>query len=108
MINKVIIQGNVMNDPELKTGNSGKSYCNFCIGTANINGFIDYFYMTIFGPKAVAMCNSLKDGDSVIIEGKLTKTLNPTDNKRRIEIIALDYHKADTKKQEDGEPLAFT
>ena len=77
--NKVIAEGNIAKDPELKTIPNGESVLNFSVGAnehwKNKSGEkqerCEWFNCSLFGKRADALAPYLKKGSRVLIEGKL-------------------------------------
>ena len=86
-LNAYVGIGRLTKDPELKTGNSGKSYSNFSI--ACNTGFGDkketsFFNCVIFGKQAETLCQYFKKGHRVGIRGELKQeTWNDRDGNKR-------------------------
>lgn len=74
MFNKVILIGRLGRDPELKTAQSGKSYCNFTLATNDgfgDNKRTDWHNVTAFGITAESICKYLKKGSICTIDGRI-------------------------------------
>ena len=81
-INKVIIVGNIGQDPEIKTTNSGSQVCNLSIATTELGRKdpatgqrgqeeTEWHRVTLFGKMAENAGQYLKKGAKVYIEGRL-------------------------------------
>lgn len=62
------------NDPELKSTQKGKHYCNFTLAVTE--GFgerkkTDYFRCVAWEKTANTICNNFRRGDSLIVEGRM-------------------------------------
>lgn len=77
MLNVVAIMGRLVKDPELKTTNSGKSVCSFCI--ANDSGYKDangqrqtnWLDVVAWGKTAEFVCKYFPKGSLIAIDGRL-------------------------------------
>lgn len=74
MFNKVILIGRLGRDPELKTAQSGKSYCNFTLATSS--GFGDsrqteWHNVTAFNKTAENVKQYLHKGSLAAVEGRI-------------------------------------
>lgn len=99
-LNKAIIIGNLVRDPELKAIPSGTKVCSFSIATNRVwkdkdgkkQENVDYHNIVAFGRQAEIIAQYLKKGSSALIEGRMQtrswadKTTN--EKKYRTEIIA--------------------
>lgn len=97
MLNVVAIIGRMVNDPELKTTNSGKSVCSFRI--ANDSGYKDasgqsqtnWLYVTAWGKTAEFVCKYFPKGSLIAIDGRLqTRQYQDKNGQNRtaVEIVA--------------------
>lgn len=74
MLSKVMLIGRLGRDPELKTGQSGKSYTTFTVATNDgfgDNRRTDWHNCTAFGQTAELVCKYLKKGSLCAVEGRL-------------------------------------
>ncbi|MEI6847124.1 MAG: single-stranded DNA-binding protein [Chlorobiaceae bacterium] len=78
-LNKVMLIGNLGNDPELKVISSGQSRCTFTVATSesfkdsngNVQDRVEWHRIVVWG-KLAEICNQyLKKGRQVYIEGRL-------------------------------------
>lgn len=114
MLNKLIVQGNLVRDPELKTSINGKNYCMFTLA-CNIKKDKCYFVpFTMFGEQAENFCKWSKKGDMRIIEGEVMQDTYDKNGEKisKIKLIANSFYFAgvggDPKaKTEDNESLMF-
>lgn len=108
MINKVVLLGNLVKDPELKAIQSKSKYYTRVIIAINRNfksstGIkeADFVPVVFWGKKAEILCKYVKKGDSISISGTL-RTSNYEDengNKRyKIEVCAEEFNFINTKK----------
>ena len=78
-MNKVILSGNLTQDPEVRYSQSGTAFAKFGIAvrrpysSKNTEGqnTIDFFNLTVFGKQAEFCGRYLKKGSSVILEGRV-------------------------------------
>jgi single-strand DNA-binding protein len=105
-INKVILIGNIGNEPELKTLADGKKVARFSLATkenfkdalGNVKGETDWHQLIAWGSLADVVENYCKKGGSVYIEGKLkTRGFETTDGQKKYvteiviqELVMLD------------------
>lgn len=112
MINKVVLLGNLVKDPELKAVQSKSKYYTRVIIAINRNfksstGIkeADFVPVVFWGKKAEILCKYVKKGDSISISGTL-RTSNYEDengNKRyKIEVCAEEFNFINTKKVKDS------
>ncbi len=112
MINKVVLLGNLVKDPELKAIQSKSKYYTRVIIAINRNfksstGIkeADFVPVVFWGKKAEILCKYVKKGDSISISGTL-RTSNYEDengNKRyKIEVCAEEFNFINTKKVRDN------
>lgn len=75
-MNKVILMGRLVRDPELKTGQSGTEFCSFTVavdrrakkGEEKASDFID---CTAFGKTGVFVSTYFHKGDGIALEGRM-------------------------------------
>lgn len=114
MLNRLIVQGNLTRDPELKTSTNGKSYCMFTLA-CNVNKNKCYFLPFImFGEQAENFCKWSKKGDMRIIDGEAIQDTYEKDGEKisKIRLIANSFYFAGIggnpkEKTEDSEGLIF-
>ncbi len=79
-INKAIIVGNIVRDPELKSLPSGQKVCSFSVATnrtwKDANGAkqeaVDYHNVSCFGKTADNVAQWMKKGSQIYVEGRMT------------------------------------
>lgn len=79
-INKAIIVGNLVRDPELKSLPSGQKVCSFSVATnrtwKNAQGekqeAADYHNVACFGKQAEVVAQWMKKGSQIYVEGRMT------------------------------------
>ncbi len=91
-INKAIIYGNLVRDPELKALPSGNKVCNFSIATnrtwKDASGkrqeAADYHNAVFYGKQAETIAQYLKKGSGVMVEGRMsTRSWDGPDGQKR-------------------------
>ncbi len=98
-LNKAIIIGNLVKDPEVKALPGGNKVCSFSIATNRVwkdkNGVkqesVDFHNIVVFGRAAETSGQYLKKGSNVLVEGRLqTRSWDATDGQKkyRTEIVA--------------------
>jgi len=98
-LNKAIVIGNLVRDPELKSLPSGIKVCSFSLATNRVwkdkNGAkqesADYHNVVVFGRQAETVAQYMKKGNSMLVEGRMqTRSWDDKDGskKYRTEIIA--------------------
>lgn len=100
-MNKIILLGRLIKDPELRTVDTGeKVYTKFIIAVdrnfKSLDGTIkaDFIPVILWGKKAEVVCKYLKKGNSISLSGRLrTGSYDDKDgNKKYIaEVIAEDF-----------------
>jgi single-strand DNA-binding protein len=109
-INKVILIGNIGNEPDVKTLQDGKKVARFSLATkdnykdaqGNIKGDTDWHQLVAWGSIAELIENYCKKGASIYVEGKLkTRSYESEDGKKIYvtevvinEIVFLDKKQA--------------
>jgi single-strand DNA-binding protein len=79
-INKAIIVGNLVRDPELKSLPTGQKVCSFSVATnrtwKDANGAkqeaVDYHNIACFGKQAEIVAQWMKKGSQIYVEGRMT------------------------------------
>ena len=77
-VNKVILVGNLGQDPELKNTPSGQSVCNFSLATNEVyknkagekQERVEWHRIVVWGPQAESCHKYLRKGSSAYIEGR--------------------------------------
>lgn len=95
MVNKCIVQGNLVRDPELKQTNGGTAVCNFTIAMSEKFGEQEsklFLNCTAWKKQADTMMKHFKKGDNVLLVGKIwTNQWTDKEGKSRKE-NRLDVH----------------
>lgn len=70
-MNVVTVTGNLTDEITVKTGQSGKDYCNFSLAVKRLgNGVkVDYLRFAAFGQTAVYLASYAKKGDKIVVNG---------------------------------------
>ena len=112
--NKVIVCGNLVADPELKTLGSGRSVVSFRMAVnesykdkdGNRQERTDFFDGEMWGKQAETFAKFLKKGRGVLIEGKLKqdtwKDKDSGDNRSKVVIAASNFTFMDSKGSNEG------
>ena len=111
MLNKIVLQGRLGSDPEMRVTGSGKPVADFTLAVdrdfKNQNGEkeTDWIDVVIFGNSAKFVCDHFTKGRMAIVSGRL-QIRNWTDkegNKRRAaEVVADNVYFGDSKRDTDG------
>lgn len=96
MINNVILMGRLTADPQLKTTQSGKEVCAFCIAIdrpylASQQKIADFIPIVAWQNTAVFVCNYFKKGSTIAVIGRLQSrkyTLESGENRTAYEVVA--------------------
>ena len=83
-MNKIIIKGRLVRDPELKTGASGVEFCKFTVAVdrrkqkdkEKVTDFID---CTAFGSTASAIDKYMEKGKEILVEGRMESSKTEKD-----------------------------
>ena len=110
MLNKVLLQARLGNDPELKTSSNGTSVVTLNVAVKrdfkNKNGEneTDWLTVVIWRQTAEMVAKYFKKGDQILIEGSI-QTRKYTDkdgnNRTAFEIVANNVHFVESKKSAD-------
>lgn len=107
MLNKVILIGNLGQDPELKSLPSGASVCNFSLATkeswskdGDRQERTEWHRINVFGKTAENAAKYLKKGSKIYVEGRIqSRQWEDKDGNKRtsFEIVASAITFLDTK-----------
>lgn len=89
--NKVVIMGNLSQDPELKYTKSKNALCKIYVAVEDFySNDVNFFPVIIWGERAKKFKEKLCKGNSVLVEGKLKRRRYNYNNEKRYitEIIA--------------------
>lgn len=112
-MNKIIITGRLVREPELKTANSGTELCNFTVASdrrrkdPNGEKQADFFDCTAWGKTGVFVNTYFHKGDGITVEGRMEseRWTDRDSNKRiswRIQCDTVEFPVAG-KKNDTGE-----
>ena len=103
MINKSIIVGRLVRDPELKQTNSGKSVTSFTVACDRMGEGADFIKCVAWEKQAENLCKYQGKGDLVGIEGSIQvrKYEHNGQNREAFEVVAHNIQFLGGKK-EDG------
>ena len=99
-MNKIVLLGRFVKDPELKHTEEGRVYCKFVIAVeenfklADGRKSCDFIPIVAFGKKAEVICKYKKKGEYITVSGKLKidKYEDQNGNKKYITtVIAEDF-----------------
>jgi len=117
-VNKVILQGHLGADPELKTTEGGVSYTRIGLATTdrrkdktgNPKEKTEWHRVTFFGKQAEIAAEHLKKGDSVYLEGRLSYGSYEKDGVKyyTIDILAQELKFNSSKRDGDNAGSAKT
>ena len=87
-MNKIIINGRLVRDPELKTGGSGVEFCKFTVAvdrrrSKDKEKETDFFDCTAFGNTGVAISKFFTKGKEILIEGRMESNRVAKDDQTR-------------------------
>ena len=121
-VNKVILIGNLGNDPEIRSMKSGNQVANFSLATSESwkdkqtgerKEKTEWHKVCVFNQGLVRLCEYLKKGSKVYIEGQLEtrKWQDQSGNDRYTTEIVLRPYKSeitilDSKKSDDNQPFS--
>ena len=112
-VNKVILVGNLGNDPEIKQTGNGTSLANFSVATSeswtkdgNRQERTEWHRVTCWGKLADIVEQYVTKGSKVYIEGKLQTRSWEQDGQKRYatEIVARDLQLLDKYGNDNGQP----
>jgi single-strand DNA-binding protein len=121
MLNKVIIEGRLTADPELRQTPNGVSVCRFSVAWNGQGDKVDFFDVTAWRNTAEFVCRNFKKGNGITIDGHLEthkyEAKIPQTNKTYMrtawEIVADNVHfpvysGAKEEKKEEYTPTPYT
>ena len=87
-MNKIIIKGRLVRDPELKTGASGAEFCKFTVAVdrrrqKDKEKESDFFDCTAFGNTGVAINQYMSKGKEILVEGRMESNKTEKDGVKR-------------------------
>ena len=112
MINKAILMGRLVRDPELRYTGSGTAVCSFTVAIPNGYGesqTIDFINCVAWGKAAEFVCKYFGKGSMIIVVGRIqTRTWDGQDGKKNYitEVVATEVSFGETKKAAPSEDTA--
>lgn len=114
-INRVIVSGHMVRDPDLRATANGMSVLNFSIAvndarknqqTGQWEEFPNFIDCTLFGKRADSLSHILAKGSLIVVEGKLRQNSWEKDGQRRskVEIIAEEIEIMSRKQEQQYQP----
>lgn len=110
-MNKIILVGNLVKDPELKYNESGeKMYTRFVIAVQRNfklpdgSREADFIQIVVWGKKAQTICKYLEKGSLITVSGRLrTGSYEDKDGNKKYlaEVVAEDFKFLGTKKSKE-------
>ena len=87
-MNRIIIKGRMVRDPEMKTGANGVEYCKFSVAVDRraVKGKdkqTDFFDCTAFGNTGAAIAKYITKGREILIEGRMESSHSDKDGQKR-------------------------
>lgn len=117
MLNRVILMGRLVADPELKTTNSGISVCSFRIAVdrnyvkAGEERLADFFDIIAWRSSAEFVCKHFSKGSLIAVDGHLqSRNYQTKDRQHRtvIEVQADNISFTGERKDKPNEPVVST
>ena len=108
-MNKIIIKGRLVRDPELKTGGSGVEFCKFTVAVdrrpvKDKEKETDFFDCTAFGKTGAAISQYMSKGREILVEGRMESSKTEKDGQKRTWWgITVDTFDFCGKKEDAGE-----
>ena len=111
MLNKVILQGRLTANPELKVTTSGLSVTTFSLAVDQRDRERDAYFFNVVAWRNTAkfICSHFGKGDGIGIDGHLTSRSYEKDGVKRTvyEIVADQVFFTEGRKQSDGQGVAY-
>lgn len=89
-MNKLIIKGRLVRDPELKTASSGAEFCKFTVAVdrriskdKQVEKNTDFFDCTAFGKTGVFISQYFTKGKEILVEGRMESNTSEKDGQKR-------------------------
>ncbi len=115
-MNKIMIHGRLVRDPEMRTGASGVEFCRFTVAVdrklskekmANKN--TDFFNCTAFGKTGAAINAYVTKGRDIVVEGRMESSTSEKDGQKQtfwgVVVESFDFCGS---KNDAGAPAAAT
>ena len=85
-MNKIILKGRLVRNPELKTGANGTEFCKFSVAvdrrqSKDKEKVTDFFDCTAFGNTGAAISKYMEKGREILIEGRMESNRVAKDEK---------------------------
>ena len=112
-LNRAIIMGRMVRDPELRTTNSGTNVTSFTLAVdrdfkdQNGDKGVDFIDVVAWRGTAEFVCKYFSKGRMAIAEGRLqVREWKDKDgnNRRNVELIAENVYFGDSKREQDNDP----
>ncbi len=113
--NRVILMGNLAQDPEQSMLSKGRTATNFVVAVNRVYTGMDgeqgsevsFIDCTAYGPRAKTIKDYCYKGRPIFIEGRLRQEKWEKDGKKhsRIRVIVENFSFIDSKKQEESIPI---
>ena len=103
--NKVIIEGRLTHDPELRQATNGKSVCRFSVAVNRDENHTDFIACTAFGQTAEFICRYFFKGKPVLVDGRLNSekwTDKNGNNRETISVLCDRVQFTESDKTERG------
>ena len=106
-MNSFICTGNLVRDPEPSTTSSNKIYTKFDIAINdyyNCQTSVLYMKLVCWNKQAEFVCNYVKKGDGLVIQGRLVNneyTAKNGEKRSGLELLASTVEKINTKKEKE-------
>lgn len=112
MLNKVVLQGRLTADPEVKKTQSGKSVCSFTLAVnRNYGGGVDFFDCVAWVELAELMGRFCHKGDMLVCGGSLLvnkyETKNGLRSKVEVKIDEINFTGKSQKQENENEPFTL-
>jgi single-strand DNA-binding protein len=105
-MNLTILTGRMTRDPELKYAQGGKSYCRFSIAVDRPfkKDDVDFINCVAFGKTAELICEYMRKGSKLGIQGRLQMNRYEVDGKKitTYEVIVDQIEFLDSKKTQEA------
>ena len=118
-VNRVVVGGNLTRDPELRRTQSGCALLDFCVAcndrrrnaqSGEWEDVANYVDCILFGKRAEAICEFLRKGSAVVVDGKLRYETWESDGRKRsrlrIVVNEIQFSGGKAKKEPEQEPQA--
>lgn len=110
MINRVVLVGRLVRDPELRTTTGGKSVCDFTVAVDKRikqpdGPTADFFRISCWDKTADYVANYLAKGRLVAVDGRLQSrkyTASDGQNREVVEIVAESVQGLDRPREDTG------